>query len=399
MAVMITTTTGVDPLVKIKYEKRFLEFVKQELQFYKAAQGVSYTIGQGEGKTIEFTQYLPKSLVTAALTEGASGSEGSFTTQIKRAVLEQWGAYDKYSDFLEFTSLDPKVMGLMEVQGTQASESIELETAKIWATTCGIPLRADAVATHQFQNVAITTATSTTAFSASALNQATNFWVGAKVVITSGPGYGEARIVATHTGTGGALTFGTAFDTQPTTASTFAIAVPGNAAAGDDLAAGDVITSTNVKAALKQLRVALAKPVKSGFYMGILDPFTEQDMMADTDWKNLNIYHNSAPQALFEGEVGKLWGISFVRGTIPFRSAVATGGTYAATGLVRHVPILGKNAIGVVKPEGKSQEVILTPAKIADPALQMYSTMGWKIWWKAKTLNATWAVDLMVGSA
>lgn len=397
MAVSDSTTNPT--LIKIKYEKRFLDFVKQELQFRKAAQSASYKIRQGEGKTIEWTQYLPKALVTAALSEGASGSEGSFITQIKRATLEQWGAYDKISEYLEFTSIDPRVMGLMEVQGTQAGESIELETAKIWATTCGIPLRADLVATHQFQNVAITTATSSTAFSASALNQATGFWVGAKVTITEGPGYGESRIVTAHTGTGGALTVGVAFDTTPTTSSKFAIAVPGNAAAGDDLVAGDVITSTNVKRALKELRIALAKPVSSGYYMGILDPYTEQDIMADTDWKALNTYWSGAPKGIFDGEVGKLWGISFVRSTIPFRSAVTTGGTYSATGLVHHVPILGKNALGVVEAAGQEETVVLTPAKIADPALNMYSTVGWKVMWKAKTLNSCWAVDLMVGSA
>jgi hypothetical protein len=398
MAVLISTTAGVDPIVKIKYEKRFLEFVKQELQFRKAAQSTNYRIAPGEGKTIEWTQYLPKALVTTALTEGASGSEGSFTSQIKRATLEQWGAYDKYSDFLEYTAIDPRVMGLMEVQGTQASESIELETATQWAQTCGIPWRADASATHQFYDVAVTSAGTSTTVIASALTQADDFFNGGKIVITSGPGYGEARTITDFVASSDTLTVAPAFDTTPTTASKFAIATPGNAAAADNIVAGDVITSTNTKAALKLLRIALAKPIKGGFYMGILDPYTEQDMMADADWKNLNIYHAGAPQNLFEGEVGKLWGISFVRGTIPFRSAVATGGTYSATGLVHHVPILGKNSLGVVEADG-STEVILTPAKIADPALQMYSTMGWKVMWKAKSLNSCWSVDLMCGSA
>lgn len=396
---MAVSSSSTNPtLVKIKYEKRFLDFVKQELQFRKAAQAASWKIGKGEGKTIEWTQYLPKALVTSALGEGASGSEGSFVTQIKQATLEQWGAYDKVSDYLEFTSIDPRVMGLMEVQGTQAGESIELETAKVWATTCGIPMRADASATHAFYNVAVTSAGTSTTVIASALTQADHFFVGGKITIASGPGYGESRTITAFTASSDTVTVSPAFDTTPTTASTFHIATPGNAAAADNLAATDVISSTNVKAALKQLRVALAKPVKSGYYMGILDPYTESDMLSDATWLLLNEYHSGNPQGIFDGEVGKLWGISFVRGTIPFTAAVATGGTYAATGLVHHVPIFGKNSLGVVEASGQEDTVILTPAKIADPALNMYSTVGWKVMWKAKALNSMWSVDLMCGA-
>ena len=145
-----------------------------------------------------------------------------------------------------------------------------------------------------------------------------------------------------------------------------------------------VLNGTEIKKAVRTLRKANAKPVDGNCYIGIIGPDAEFDLMNDTAWVDVSKY--AASTQIFEGEIGKLFGVRFVR-TSNNKVFAAAGATSAD---VHVTMIIGKDAYGVVDVEGSSKpEMIVKPhgsAGTADP-LNQIATSGWKALYTAKILN------------
>lgn len=145
-----------------------------------------------------------------------------------------------------------------------------------------------------------------------------------------------------------------------------------------------IIDGTEIKKAVRTLRKANAKPIDGKCYIGVIGPDTEFDLMNDQAWKDVSTYQASTQ--IFEGEIGKLFGVRFVTTSNSpiFAGAGATGADVHAT------MIIGKDAYGVVDVEGSSKpEMIVKPhgsAGTADP-LNQIATSGWKALFTSKILN------------
>ena len=148
--------------------------------------------------------------------------------------------------------------------------------------------------------------------------------------------------------------------------------------------AADILTGTEIKRAVRTLRKANAKPIDGQSYIGIVGPEAEFDLMADNMWQDVSKY--AASTQIFEGELGKLYGVRFVRtsNASVFAGAGASGADVHAT------MIIGKDAYGVVDIEGSSKpEMIVKPhgsSGTADP-LNQRATSGWKALYTAMRLN------------
>lgn len=141
-----------------------------------------------------------------------------------------------------------------------------------------------------------------------------------------------------------------------------------------EITSADTLKVKDLKKAVTILKRVNAQPVSGGFYVAIVHPDVEMDIMNDPDWISASEYAGSTQ--IFNGEIGRIAGIRFVESTEAkiFAKAGADGASVYATLL------LGANAYGTTEITGGGLQYIakqLGSAGSADP-LDQRATMGWK---------------------
>jgi len=146
----------------------------------------------------------------------------------------------------------------------------------------------------------------------------------------------------------------------------------------------DILTGTEIKKAVRTLRRNNAKPIKDGDFIGIIGPDAEFDLMSDAMWVDTAKYQNQ--MQLFKGELGKLYGVRFVR-TSNAKKFVGAGASGAD---IYGTLIIGKDAYGLIDIAGSGKpESIVKAAGSAGTgdALNQVSSAGWKCLFTAKIIN------------
>ena len=144
-----------------------------------------------------------------------------------------------------------------------------------------------------------------------------------------------------------------------------------------------------------QLRINRAPEINGG-YVSIAAPQVLRDLMRDSDW--LNAATRSNVGALYNGEVGSLYGVRFVEDTNPYRvldAADANHDTYNAAGDAFCTLFLGGEAFGVPalsgdSPMSPSIQIVDTPDK-KDPLNQVV-TVGFKTMYTSKVLTPNYYI-------
>lgn len=160
------------------------------------------------------------------------------------------------------------------------------------------------------------------------------------------------------------------------------------------LTATDKLTSDEIRKAVKILKKANAQTFE-GYYVAIVGPDVIFDLQDDETFVKVSEYQNK--EAIFTGEIGRLWGVRFVETT---EAKIFTGG--GASGVdVASVIVLGKHAYGYTGLKGGAKpHVIVKPAGSAgtsDP-LDQISTVGWKVdLFGVKMLQPEYAVRIECG--
>ena len=154
-----------------------------------------------------------------------------------------------------------------------------------------------------------------------------------------------------------------------------------------------VITTAEVRKALKTLRKNTAPLGESGYYMGIMSPEVEYDLEGDSDWVTAARYEGSTQ--LFKGEIGKWMGVRFVRSTEVYTQNLTGGADYDAGGVFT-THIFGRDAYGIV-PLGKGKPQIYVkepgPGDTSQP-IPRYHTVGWMGTYTQVVLNANFLVNI-----
>jgi N4-gp56 family major capsid protein len=102
------------------------------------------------------------------------------------------------------------------------------------------------------------------------------------------------------------------------------------------IVASDVMTASQVRRAVRALKLAMCPTFKDGSYGGIVTVDQGYDLLSDSNtgaWIDINKYTDPSP--LYKGELGKLYGARIVETPIGHRSAT-TNTTYGATGAVHY---------------------------------------------------------------
>lgn len=143
-----------------------------------------------------------------------------------------------------------------------------------------------------------------------------------------------------------------------------------------------VLTSSHLMQAATRLRAGDVAPQAGSDFVGVIHPYNSYDLMAATgvgSWVDVNKYTDGNVKSIFNGEVGKLYGVRLVEST---NVASDTSGASTAN-KVFYGFVLGKQAMAMTSLKGGSKDAFriivkgLGSAGTADPLDQIMS-VGWK---------------------
>ena len=138
------------------------------------------------------------------------------------------------------------------------------------------------------------------------------------------------------------------------------------------------LTVDDIKQAVRLLKTQNAEQI-NGSWVGIIHPDVAYDLTNDPAWKDVKTY--SDPSDMYEGEIGKLFGVRFVETTeAKIWANAAKDNATQSKRAVYSTLILGDNAYGTTEISGGGLEHIvkqLGSAGTGDP-LNQRATAGWK---------------------
>ena len=153
-----------------------------------------------------------------------------------------------------------------------------------------------------------------------------------------------------------------------------------------DLTSADVLTIEDIKKAVRLLKRVNAQPI-NGSYVAIVHPDVAYDLMQDSEWIDANQYAGSG--AIFNGEIGKMYGVRFVETTMAKIWKPSTLPIYGTL-------VLAENAFGVTMINNGGIETIvkqLGSGGTADP-LNQRATVGFKLSKTACILEQSYMVRI-----
>lgn len=408
-----SNTTNRAAAVKIFYIKTLLRAVTQQLQLIPFGQRVN--LPKGRGKIVEWTRYLniPKNISNRTLTEGTNPDATVVGMQKLQTTIAEFGGFSQETTLLSDVSIDEGMKGLVKLWGEDGGVTIDSLCHREVCSNGVYPMRADASAANVYTGQTVDSATATTLVDAT-LNSNTGYGDAnddlnqSIVIITSGTGYGQARIVTDFVTSGGTMTISPAWDVVPVAGDTYRVA------SYDDITTSDKLTYLNVKAARTQLVTNRGPKIDGKNYVCLVGPQGYAGLADDTDWKQAKEYSDVTD--LYDGELGKLFGVRIIEETNQFRFPIETIGTAgtgggpganganeSATGGVEMALFLAGEAFGVTRFVGEDGLIKPTiimkksgPQDTSNP-LDMFMTVGWKLPAAHKALNPMFAIGMGYG--
>ena len=115
-------------------------------------------------------------------------------------------------------------------------------------------------------------------------------------------------------------------------------------------------------------------PTINGKYYAVIHPSAAYDLRKSKEWVEAHKY--AAPEELFNGEIGELHGCRFIENVF----APILDGEYAnkAGGVTYATYFFGKEAFGIIDPEGGALEMIVKDKSQVGGPLNQFSTIGYK---------------------
>lgn len=157
----------------------------------------------------------------------------------------------------------------------------------------------------------------------------------------------------------------------------------------------DVLTVNDIRKAVRTLKKAKARKFTNGgkpHFVCIVDPDVVYDLQNDSKWEDVQKYQNA--EAIYSGELGRMYGVVFVESTEGFiEEGAGSGGAN-----IHHTLIFGADAYGVVDISGAGGIRSITKpfgsGGTSDP-LDQRATIGCKVdAFTAKVLNPLWIIDI-----
>jgi N4-gp56 family major capsid protein len=181
--------------------------------------------------------------------------------------------------------------------------------------------------------------------------------------------------------------------------------IASGATLASDIMTSDVFSGVEIRKAVRTLKKNKAQRFPGGLFRGIIGPDTAYDLFGDSEWLDAHRYTTS--DAIERGVIGKLHGVEFVETNNQHKDVSAglsgTPVTATSAGVVAVFSnfIFGQNAYGVINLGSISapKVYVKNPGEgdTSNP-LNQFSTVGWKMPFAVKTLNADWIVNVKTGA-
>ena len=143
----------------------------------------------------------------------------------------------------------------------------------------------------------------------------------------------------------------------------------------------DVVTVADVRKVVRELKTNNAKPVmKMKSFVAVIHPDVEYDLQGDTAWVGAAQYVEKGIERIWNGEVGKMYGVTFLNST---QAPILTN-SGSTTEEVYQSVFFGEEAFGVSELQNLTTYVDSPSPR---SALRLYSDVGWKAGFTAKILN------------
>ena len=312
------------PELKTFYDTELLENARAEM-FY-AQFGKKQALPKNHGGTVEWRKWNTFDKA-GKLTEGVIPTGQKFGVTKLEGSINQYGTYTSITDRLELRAYDDVILGATEEMGASAAETQE-------------KLIRDALLTN------------------------TN------VLYCDN------------------LSAAGAYISTPTSCAEMGAGGGASAADGYAYLTPDMIAKAVTK--MKKDRV----PTINGKYYAVIHPSVAYDLRKSTEWIEAHKY--AQPDEIYNGEIGELHGVRFIETTeakvfngegCPVKTAAdESNGTPAEYYSVYATLFLGKDAYGMIDPEGGNMEMIIKDKGQVGGPLNQFSTLGYKFSSAAKIL-------------
>lgn len=165
-------------------------------------------------------------------------------------------------------------------------------------------------------------------------------------------------------------------------------------AADDNITSTDVLTIQEVQKAVRTLKLNKARKFsmngRAPHFVCIVDPSVAMDIQNDEKWLSVRYYQDK--EAIYNGELGRMYGVVFVESTEGYVNVNSSDVE------IHHSLIFGADSYGVIDIGGSGtiKTIIKQPgsAGSADP-LDQRGTIGAKVEaYTAKVLNPNWIIDV-----
>lgn len=152
------------------------------------------------------------------------------------------------------------------------------------------------------------------------------------------------------------------------------------------------LTPDMVNKAVTNLKTGGAPTFDRGRYVAVVHPHVAYDLRKHPDWLEAHKY--AAPEQIFNGEIGELHGVRFIESNLA-PIIKGTGQTYATY----KVMFFGKDAFGVVDPDGGNLQTIIKDKRQVGGPLDQFSTIGSKFETASKILYPERMVTVWCGGS
>lgn len=117
-------------------------------------------------------------------------------------------------------------------------------------------------------------------------------------------------------------------------------------------------------------------PTINGKYYAVVHPSVAYDLKKSNAWIEAHKY--AAPDEIFNGEIGELHGCRFIENVF---APILGGTTYqnADGGVTYATYFFGKDAFGIIDPEGGAMQMIIHDKSEIGGPLNQFSTIGYKL--------------------
>ena len=154
-------------------------------------------------------------------------------------------------------------------------------------------------------------------------------------------------------------------------------AVAGTPTAPGEMEASDTVMSVLTPDMVAKSVTKLKKdrvPTINGKYYAVIHPSVAYDLRKSKEWIEAHKY--AATTEIFNGEIGELHGCRFIENVF----APILNGEYAnkAAGVTYATYFFGKDAFGIIDPEGGALEMIVKDKSQVGGPLNQFSTIGYK---------------------